>query len=102
MSLDMDFFDWPQLAEHFGEDNLPAGLENISAPENNDVASLTWTDYFTPPNVSMMTYPEARQKLKRTTAISQPNSRTHSTKRIVLQQYPGLLSMSRRRRRVSE
>ncbi|KAL5327877.1 hypothetical protein ACEPPN_005583 [Leptodophora sp. 'Broadleaf-Isolate-01'] len=53
MSLDMDFFDWPQLAEHFGEDNLPAGLENISAPENNDVASLTWTDYFTPPNAKV-------------------------------------------------
>ncbi|KAG4433101.1 hypothetical protein IFR05_011419 [Cadophora sp. M221] len=62
MSLDMDFFDWPQLAENFGEDNLPAGLENISVPENNDVASLTWTDYFTPPNQSLNQTPALTQR----------------------------------------
>ncbi|KAH9210209.1 hypothetical protein DL95DRAFT_413137 [Leptodontidium sp. 2 PMI_412] len=62
MSLDMDFFDWPQLAEHFGEDNLPAGLENISVPETNDVASLTWTDYFTPPNQSLNQTPALTQR----------------------------------------
>ncbi|KAH7327329.1 hypothetical protein BKA65DRAFT_539953 [Rhexocercosporidium sp. MPI-PUGE-AT-0058] len=55
MSLDMDFFDWPQLAENFGEDNLSAVLENLSVPETNDVASLAWIDYFTPPNTPALT-----------------------------------------------
>ncbi len=59
----MDLFDWSQLPDYFGTVEFSASLENVLL-ENNDTASLGWTDYSTP-RVSMMTYPEPRQILNR-------------------------------------
>lgn len=54
MSHEMDFFDWPQLDEYYTGNDISANPENFPFPESNDNASLAWTDYFPPPNVSKL------------------------------------------------
>jgi len=61
MSHEMDFFDWPQLDEYYTGNDISANPENFPFPESNDNASLAWTDYFPPPNVSLKIYTKARR-----------------------------------------
>lgn len=63
MNFEMDLFDWSQLPGQFEHEDISGGLGDVLATDNFAAATLGWTDYFSTPNVSMMTYPEARRML---------------------------------------
>lgn len=85
-NFEIDLFDWSQLPGNFDGEDISVGLDNLLVPQDTSAASLGWTDYFSTPNVSAMTYPEARrmlnerqQSLNQTPALTQRSGSSFST-----------------------